>query len=65
MELHWSGKDALIGSAMELPWQHLEIRPSARYHMFVDCFSNHSNCIDVVCFHVSHMLLYQLSTLLR
>ena len=30
MELHWSGKDALIESSMELPWQDLEIKPTAR-----------------------------------
>ena len=30
MELHWSAKDTLIGSATESAWQHLEIKSSAR-----------------------------------
>ena len=30
MELQWSAKDTLIGTAAESPWQHLEIKSSAR-----------------------------------
>ena len=30
MELHWTSKDALIGIAVESPWQHLDIKPIAR-----------------------------------